>query len=281
MEDFVGSIANGRYSYAILLAEGGMAGVYLASDGELGKQVAIKVFKESPGYVPFWERELEVVPRLTGLDIVPSLLDHGVKDGVSYLIFDFVNGDNLNQILLSSPSLARQKAVEWVVKILDGLDRVHAKGVIHCDLKPENLILGNGQMIHFVDWGSARYLEKDGIFGEGNISPLLGGFTPAFASPERLLKNPLTRASDIWSMGVVLYKLFTAGFPFGNWGTYEGMAGEIMRYCSGRRSIPSVCGSAPGDLHHGLDAVIAKAMAREPQSRYQTAGEMAKALRKL
>jgi hypothetical protein len=258
----------GRYLVQRRLGKGGMGAVYLAHDTTLDRPVAVKVskFRASEGAAS--ERFLREARAAAGLrhDGVCRVLDCGVIDGTYYIAMDYVEGESLARRLAGDEAHDPRWAAGLVRQVALALAAVHDRGVIHRDLKPANIMLGTDGRPCVVDFGLARREQDVTITGAGTV---MG--TPAYMSPEQVAGEPVTPATDIYSLGVILYQLLTGRLPFGG----ENLAQLTYQIVHGKLSSPS---QHRPDLDPDLESVCLGAMARSPEARYPTMAAFAEAL---
>lgn len=256
----------GRYEIEDDLGRGGMATVYKACDPLFEREVAVKVLPPSmlhdPKFRKRFEREGKLIARLEHNAIVP-VYDFGEQEGQPYIVMRLMTGGDLGQRIRSG-SLTREEIGKILARLAGGLDVAHTNGVIHRDLKPGNVLFDNYGDAFLSDFGIARMIESDAtLTGTGGI---IG--TPAYMSPEQIQGNKdIDGRSDIYSLGVILYLMLSGEMPFDG-----DTPGNIM--------LKHVLDPVPDislkhtDISPGVSAVISKALAKNPDDRYQTAGEM-------
>jgi serine/threonine protein kinase len=260
----------GKYDIRATLGRGATGVVYEAWDPIILRRVAIKTVpirdesdEEAADILSRCKREAQAAGRLHHPNIV-SVFDYGETDDVAYIVMEFVDGRTVKALLDSGERLAPAEIVRLMTALLAGLQYSHDNGVVHRDIKPANIMLtGNGQ-VKIADFGIAR-IDSSSITRMGTV---LG--TPAYMSPEQFLGQTADRRSDIYAAGVVLYQLVTGTRPFE--GTMSGIMHQALHSVPRRPSAISVA-TPPA-----LDAVVAKAMAKRPEDRFETAAAFARAL---
>ena len=259
----------GRYQVKSELDRGGMSVVYLAHDPRVQRDVAIKMLprdvRDQPSVRKRFEREARTIAAMEHPCIVP-VYDFGEEDRQPYLVMRYMLGGSLADRLNRRTSLVQ--AAKIVTRIASGLDEAHAKGVIHRDLKPGNILFDAHDQAFLSDFGIVKITET-GQTSNATGTLVLG--TPAYMSPEQALGKVLDRRSDIYSLGAVLYEMLT-GMP-----PYTGPTGMSVAMKHVVDPVPDALERRP-DLPVECQAVITKAMAKEANDRYASAGELATAL---
>ncbi|MGW1742706.1 serine/threonine-protein kinase [Nocardia sp. NPDC001965] len=261
----------GRYRLERLLGQGGMGQVWLAhadpADGRPGGRVALKLLPGELAADPIFrrrfEREAELVARLHDSHIVP-IHAHGTLDGRLFIEMEYVEGDDLGRILRTGGALPPARAIDIVTQTAAALDAAHRAGSVHRDVKPSNIVVRRDGFAYLIDFGIARGADSPAL----TASNMTVG-TWAYMAPERFTGHTDARA-DIYSLGCVLYECLAGVRPFGETDPARQMHDHLTT------SPPSVRALVPG-IPVELDRVVARAMAKEPGDRYQSAGEFARA----
>jgi hypothetical protein len=263
----------GRYRIVRELGRGGMGAVYLADDTELHRQVALKIpslpKEDNPEMLERFYREARAAATLNHTNIC-QVYDIGEHEGTRYITMAYVSGPALSG-LVGSPRLRSERTiVKLVRKIALGLAEAHGKGILHRDLKPGNILLNERNEPVITDFGLARQVEQRAEERLTKEGMLLG--TPAYMSPEQIGVDAkrLGPASDVYSLGVILYELLTGQLPYQ--GPIVSVVGQII---DGKPKRPSELRS---DLDERLEAICLKMMANSMEDRYSSAGEVAAAL---
>lgn len=261
----VGTVLGGRYEILDLLGEGGMGAVYKARDLELDRPVALKTIRPelaaSSSMLARFKQELLLSRQVTHKNVI-RIYDLGEADGVKFITMEFVEGRDLRSILHEKKKLSPQQSVDIMRQVCEALDAAHSVGVIHRDLKPQNIMQENGGRILVMDFGLARMQQGDGMTQTG---ALVG--TMAYMSPEQALGKELDQRSDLFTAGLVLYQLLTGTMPFR---AESELASLIKRTQERAAPVSDLDRTIPGRL----SAVVSKCLELDPALRYQAATEM-------
>ncbi|HEV3510850.1 MAG TPA: serine/threonine-protein kinase, partial [Candidatus Sulfotelmatobacter sp.] len=261
----IGAVLGGRYEILRLLGEGGMGAVYKARDRELDRPVALKtirpVLAAGSSMLARFKQELLLSRQVTHKNVI-RIYDLGEADGVKFITMEFVEGRDLRSILHEREKLSAQESVEIVRQVCEALGAAHSVGVIHRDLKPQNIMQENGGRILVMDFGLARTMAGDGMTQTG---ALVG--TLEYMSPEQALGKQLDQRSDLFSVGLILYELLTGKMPFQ---AESALASLVKRTQERAVPVSDLDQTIPGRL----SAVVSKCLESDPAMRYQTATEM-------
>lgn len=261
----------GRYRLAGKLGEGAMGVVYRGFDPLLERTVAVKTIKldlspaERADFEKRFFQEAKSAARLSHPNIV-TVFDAGEAGEVAYIAMEFLEGDDLRQLMANGP-LAEDRAADIVAAVAEGLAYAHREGVVHRDVKPANIMVLTNGGVKLADFGIA-HLQTGAKTQTGT---LLG--TPKYMSPEQISGQPVDGRADIFSLGVVLYQLLTGAVPFDG----EAMA-AVMYQVLHRPALPPT--RHVESLHPGFAYILSRALAKKPEDRYQTASEFAADLRR-
>ena len=262
------TVIDGRYRVISRLGSGGMAEVYLAQDLLLGREVAVKVlhhhFAEDQEFVERFRREASSAAALSHPNIV-AIFDRGEWNGTYYIAMEYVAGRSLKSIVREGGPLDPALAIDIVVQILRAAQFAHKRGVIHRDLKPHNVILDEEGRARVTDFGIARAGASDMTL----TGSIMG--TAQYLSPEQAQGHAVSGASDLYSVGVILYELLTGVVPFEG----ETAVAIAFKQVSAEPRPPSELNPA---LPGSLDVVVLRALAKDPAQRYADAGELIAAL---
>jgi len=255
----------GQFEIIEEVGRGGMATVYRARQQSMNRTVAVKVLPRhllhDPSFYERFEREVDVIAHLEHPHILP-IYDYGQADGTPYIAMRFLGGGSLEQTIKRGlPSL--EDVERPLRQISQALDYAHQQGIIHRDLKPGNIMLDESGNAYLSDFGIARVLGSD-LTG----SMIIG--TPAYMSPEQANGLPIDGRSDIYSLGIVLFELLTGREPY----SAETPMAVLLKHIN--EPLPSVR-DFRSDVPKPVEDVITKAVAKEPDERFSSAGDMAKA----
>jgi hypothetical protein len=258
----VGDVLVGRYELEELVGAGGMSSVFRARDRVLERTVALKVLHQrltgEDEYVERFRREARMVAGLSHQNIV-TVIDRGEDGGTPFIVFEFISGQNLKQLVQRDGPLPVERALELAIQIAHGLAFAHANGYVHRDVKPQNVLLNGDGQAKVTDFGIARSLEVKG--GVTQTGAVLG--TSDYIAPEQAQGRPVDEHTDVYSLGILLYELLTAELPFSG----DNFVAVAMRHIN--EPPPSVSERRP-EVPLRVDAAIQKALAKEPGDRFAT-----------
>ena len=259
----------GPYEIRDTVGRGGMAAVYKAYQASLDRVVAIKVISahlaSEPEFMERFRQEARAVARLSHPNIV-IVHDFGEDGGVPYLVMEHVDGVTLADLL--DEGIPQGQIVDLLAQVASGLDYAHSRGIVHRDIKPQNVLVTREGRAVLADFGLARIMES------ARRLTMSGGVvgTPEYMSPEQASGRPSDHRTDIYALGVILYEMVAGLRPF----SAETPLGVLMKHL--QEPPPPVNEFRP-DLPPSVDAVIQKALAKQPEERFQSASELARALR--
>ncbi len=269
MEDLTGKQL-GPYQIIKPLGEGGMAAVYKAYQPSMDRYVALKVlprhFASDPEFVGRFSQEARVIANLQHPHILP-VHDFGESDGYTYLTMRFIDGGTLADWLKENGPMSLEKIRNIITQVGGALDYAHAQGVIHRDIKPGNILVDRWDNCLLTDFGLAKMVESSSHLTQ--TGGILG--TPAYMSPEQGLGKKIDGRSDIYSLGVVLYQMAIGRLPY----QAETPMAVVIKHIHDPLPPPSQFNP---DVPEALELVILKALAKKPEDRFATAGDMVKAL---
>ena len=261
-------LLGGRYELGEAIGQGGMADVFLGRDVRLGRDVAVKVLRadlaREPSFQGRFRREAQAAASLNAPHVV-SVFDTGEDaSGVPFIVMEYVEGRTLRDVLRTEGRLLPQRALEVAADICSALDAAHAAGIVHRDIKPANVMLTPAGEVKVMDFGIARAVA-DSSSTVTQTSSVIG--TAAYLSPEQARGEHVDERSDIYSTGCLLYELVTGAPPF------VGDSPVAVAYQHVRED-PAPPSAYDDTLPRSVDAVVLKAMAKNPANRYQSAAEM-------
>ncbi len=259
------------------LGGGGMGEVYLAEQVSLGRRVALKVLRrevgQQPGMSERFRREARLLSSVEHPAVV-RVIDFGHSQDATCLVMEFAEGETLLQALTTGP-LTPERGRRVLLQLAEGLAAIHAKGIIHRDLKPENVVLTpgpRGEQARLLDFGIAKLLQPDpDSKGLSQVGVVLG--TPEYLSPEQAMGNPLDARSDIYSLGVLAYRMLSGVLPFAGPNARDYLVQHI-----GTAPRP-LMGAAPALAEDpDLAEIVMRCLSKEPKARFQTAEALVSAL---
>ena len=264
-----GTVFGERYRLVDFIGQGGMSMVYRAVDVRTGHSVAIKILKseynEDKEFLERFQREAQAASLMSHHNIV-NLLDVGVEGECRYLVLEYVSGSTLKEIIQKKGKLHTNTAVQITIRILSALQHAHDNGIIHRDIKPQNVLVNADGHVKVADFGIARMTNA---FTISKGDTVVGSVH--YSSPEQASGNVVEATSDLYSTGVVLYEMLTGRVPF------EGDTPVSVAMQHINAAPPPIAELNP-DVPAPVIAVVMKALEKSPKKRYQSAREMADAL---
>jgi len=265
----IGTVLAGRYELLKLIGRGGMGAVYKARDTELDRVVALKLIRpelaKNPEVLRRFKQELILARQVTHKNVI-RIFDLGQSGGIKFISMDFVEGQDLRELLLEKGKLPPDQAARIMLQICRALEAAHAEGVIHRDLKPQNVMLDARARVYVMDFGIARSAYLPGMTQTG---ALIG--TPEYMSPEQGRGEKLTERSDIFSLGIIFYELLTGRSPYHS----DTPLATLWKRMTERVTPPVVIDPT---LPQALSNIVVKALEIEPQNRFASAREMTQQL---
>ena len=268
----IGRLISGRYRLIAPLGEGGMATIWRAVDEQLDREVAVKLlrpqFSADSGFAARFKQEARAAGGLSHPNIV-GVYDYGTDgaDGDQYIVMELVTGRDLSTILRERGSLSTSDAVRVAIGVASALEVAHRKGIVHRDVKPGNILINDNGDVKVTDFGIARAVSEASMTVTGTT---LGSVH--YFSPEQARGDEVTGASDVYALGIVLFEMLTGRRPFEG----DSAAAVALKRLNEDPPTPSAVGRpAPP----GLEAIVMRALAREPSGRFPDAGAFAEALR--
>jgi eukaryotic-like serine/threonine-protein kinase len=262
------TLVDGRYRILRRIGSGGMADVYCAEDGHLGRQVAIKVlhrrFAQDQEFVERFRREAKSAAGLNHPNVV-GVFDRGEHEGTYYIAMEFLTGRTLKDIVSADAPLSQERVIDLGTQILEAAGFAHRHGVIHRDFKPHNVIVDEQGHAKVTDFGIARA----GASEMTETGSIMG--TAQYLSPEQAQGHAVTATSDIYSIGVMLYEMLAGRLPFEG----DSAVAVALKHLS---EPPTPISQLRPDVHPALEAVVMAALAKDPTQRWQSAEDLAAAL---
>jgi serine/threonine protein kinase/Flp pilus assembly protein TadD len=260
-----GVLFGGRYEVLSVLGQGGMGAVYKARDRELDRMIALKVIRPElatdPAILLRFKQELILSRNITHKNVV-RIYDLGEAEGIRFISMEYVDGEDLRTLLHRHGKFSPKEAILIVEQVSRALDTAHSEGVIHRDLKPQNIMRDKNGRIVVMDFGLARSLGDTGMTQTGAIVGTL-----EYMSPEQALGTTLDQRSDIFSVGLIFYELLTGISPYA---ADTAIASLMKRTREDARSASDVDATIP----RSLSAIVGRCLEREPANRYHSAVEL-------
>ena len=257
----VGEKVSGRYEIEELVGHGGMSSVYKAHDTLLERHVALKVLHEQysgdDDFVERFKREARSVAQLQHPNIV-TVIDRGEEDGRQFIVFEYIDGENLKERVMREGRLDVPVALEIALEVARGLAFAHENGLVHRDVKPQNVLLNGDGRAKVTDFGIARTVDVDGMTQTGTV---LG--TSNYIAPEQASGQPVDAHSDVYSLGAVLYELLTGDVPFPG----ENFVAVAMKHL--HEPAPNLL-DVRKDVPLRVAAAVDRALEKDPEQRFPT-----------
>ena len=265
MENYVGKKLDGRYELQEIIGVGGMAVVYKAYDNIEARIVAVKILKDeyisNEEFVRRFKNESKAIAVLSHPNIV-KVFDVSISETMQYIVMEYIDGITLKQLIEQQGSLRWKDALYYAVQILRGLQHAHDKGIVHRDVKPQNIIVLPDGTIKVTDFGIARFARSE----QKTITDKAIG-SVHYISPEQARGDNTDEKSDIYSLGVILYEMLTGQLPFQ---ADSAVSVAIMQL----QREPELPTSINGSIPEGIEQITLRAMQKNADKRYKTASEM-------
>jgi serine/threonine-protein kinase len=265
-------VLNGRYELIERIGSGGMSVVYKAKDRALGRIVAIKMMHESftsdSGFLKRFQQEAHSAANLAHPNIV-TVHDIGQDEYKHFIVMEFVEGQTLKQIIRSYEGnpIPINRALDLMIQVCNGIGYAHRANLVHCDVKPQNVLITVDERVKVADFGIARAIS--GATQQQQVSQVWG--TPQYFSPEQAAGEPPTPASDVYAIGIILFEMLTGRLPF----AAESHTALALKHL---HTPPPLVTEFNPAIPAQLAQIINKLLAKEPAGRYRTAGQLGRIL---
>jgi serine/threonine-protein kinase len=258
---------SGRYEIQSQIGAGGMAKVYMARDINLQRRVAIKILHDDlihdPEFRARFLQEARSAANLAHPNIV-TIFDFGHDSGSYYIVMEYVHGTDLKSLMRRKARLALEQTLELMIQICAGVGYAHRAGLVHCDLKPQNILVSADRVAKITDFGIAQALATD------ETTDVVWG-SPRYFAPEQAAGQPPSPAGDVYSLGVILYELATGRLPF------DAPKAEALAEMH-QTKLPDAPRSLNPEIPNLLERIILKVLSKEPAMRYRTADQLGRVL---
>lgn len=259
-------VLDNRYKVIEKIGVGGMADVYRGYDELLGRTVAIKIlhanFASDEGFVGRFKREAQNAGRLSHPNIV-NMYDVGYDQGYHYIVMEYVEGQTLKEYIQERGKLSVDEAIKFAVAIAEGLEHAHAMGIVHCDIKPHNMLITKSGRLKVTDFGIARAMNSQNTMMYTNS--VMG--SAHYLSPEQASGKAIDGSTDIYSLGVVLYEMLTGRVPY----EADTPIAVALKHVKDKLIPPTRYNPSIPPL---LESVVMKALQKKPADRYRSVSEM-------
>jgi serine/threonine protein kinase len=275
-DPYVGHLIRGRYRVLSELAQGAMGTLYVAEQVAIQKKVALKIlnrrYAEDDEFIQRFHREARLAAGVNHPNIVTVLDFDQMEDGGLFIAMEFVDGITLGELIKQEGALDISKAVRLGIQLADGLSAAHGAGVIHRDIKPDNLmIMGDGEALKIMDFGIARSVDSGGGTRLTRVDVIMG--TPEYMSPEQVNGNEANEQSEIYACGVVLYEMLTANLPC----KAPTPGATLLKQVS---EVPTAVRELRHEIPVAVERVVMQALEKNPEKRQRSSGQLCDELRK-
>lgn len=267
-----GALLNDRYQLQEVLGSGGMANVYRARDVVLDRPVAIKVLRKEYSTNENFQKQFWLEARSAANLSHPNIVtvhDFGSADDLLYIVMEHISGKDLKQLVRDRGRFPYEQGIPLIIQACAGVGYAHRAGLVHCDIKPHNMLVSKDMRLKVTDFGIARALAT---IKPGERNDIVWG-SPLYFAPEQASGEAPTPASDVYSLGVVLYEILTGTPPF-----TASTADELARLHISARPLP-ISEYVP-DIPPSLEEIVMKVLSKEPAARYRTADQLGRVLQK-
>ncbi|MEP0762111.1 MAG: serine/threonine protein kinase, partial [Chloroflexota bacterium] len=266
------TLLNGRYRLLAQQGSGGMAVIYKATDLALGRTVAVKILRPSltsdPEFLKRFRQEARNVANLSHPNIV-TVHDVGQDGNTHYIVMEYVDGEDLKRLIRAGAPFSIERALSIAIKICAGVGYAHRAGLVHADVKPQNVLVTENDNVKVTDFGIAQALTATKPRDRERQRVVWG--SPHYFSPEQAQGEAPTPASDVYAIGIVLFEMLTGRLPF------VGTDQQELAMAHIREAPPRAAEFNPNVPEH-LDRILQKVLAKEPTSRYRTADQFGRIL---
>lgn len=266
------AILNGRYRLIATQGSGGMAVIYKAIDLALGRTVAVKALRPSltsdPSFLDRFRNEARSIANLTHPNIV-TVFDVGSYGDTHYIVMEYVDGQDLKKIIRTEGALPVERGLNLAIQICDGIGFAHRAGLVHADVKPQNILITKEDIVKVTDFGIAQVLTD--TTNPGEKQAVVWG-SPHYFAPEQAKGEKPTPASDVYAIGIVIFEMLTGRLP------YMGATQQELALAHIRDQVPTVSDFNPS-VPDNLSRIVFKVMSKEPSARYRTADQLGQILR--
>jgi serine/threonine protein kinase len=273
MNDLPSSLLGGRYEMLGRIGSGGMAYVYRARDLNLQRDVAIKVLRDNyiqdPTFLQRFLQEARSVANLSHPNIV-TVFDFGHDESRYFIVMEYISGTDLKTIVRRLKQLSVAETLEFMTKICAGVGYAHRAGIVHCDLKPQNILVTADEQVRVTDFGISRALAS---IDPLERSEIVWG-SPLYLAPEQSAGYPPSPASDVYSLGVMMFEMLTGQLPFQAENAVE--LAELHQ-----TTPPPSMRTLNPNIPPQLEQVVVKVLSKEPSARYRTADQLGRVLANL
>lgn len=260
------ALLNQRYKVISQIGSGGMSLVFRAQDLSLGRSVAIKVLRErytsDPEFLDRFLHEARAAANLAHPNIV-TVHDFGEDGGRYYMVMENIEGENLKALIRGGAPFSIDQALEYAIQICAGVGYAHRAGLVHCDLKPQNVLITPEGRVKVTDFGIARAIIT---IKPGEVNEIVWG-SPQYFSPEQAAGEPPTPGSDVYSIGVMMFEMLTGRLPF------ESESPQTLAMMHLRDEPPPLSLYNPV-VPDAIERIVHKVLAKEPSARYRTADQL-------
>lgn len=264
------TLLNGRYRLVAQQGSGGMAVIYKATDLALGRTVAVKILRPSltsdPEFLKRFRQEARNVANLSHPNIV-TVHDVGQDGNTHYIVMEYIDGEDLKRLIRATAPFSLDRALSIAIKICAGVGYAHRAGLVHADVKPQNVLVTESDKVKVTDFGIAQALSAT----QPRAPQKVVWGSPHYFSPEQAQGEPPTPASDVYAIGIVLFEMLTGRLPF------VGTDQQELAMAHIREAPPNPSDFNPNVPVH-LDRILQKVLSKEPASRYRTADQLGRIL---